>query len=541
MNNSSSNFYDPVIIGTGVAASTVAYECNAYGWKIAIIDSRPFGGTCALRGCDPKKVLIAAEESIDWKIRMKGKGIESNQNNGNNANDFNIKWEDLEKFKKTFTDPVPRNHEEGFLKVGIDTYHGIAEFVDKNKIKIKNHNIHKENNYDNTNNDSKNNKENGFKIIEGKYFVIATGAKPRPLKIDGEQLITTSDQFLELTALPKNIVFIGGGYISFEFAFIAAHAGSKVTILHRNNKPLDIFDYDLVKKILEKSKHIGINTLLGKEVIKIEEKITNNNGTSQNKLIVHYKQRYNNSSSSLPSSTTTNKKGYDIDLQLETETTNAISTIEADIVVHGAGRIPQIDELNLETAGIEYDNKNGIKVNEYLQSVSNPNIYAAGDATLNLGGPPLTPIGIYEARIVAHNLLCDYNNRTTANNIKNNKKEKPDYKGVPSVVFTIPPIASVGISEQVAKDKGLQFKTLYTDTSNWFSSKRIGEHYSAFKIITDEKTDKILGAHIIRHNAEEIINIFALAIRLGISKKDLKNSAALFTYPTNSSDIVYML
>lgn len=539
MNNSPSSFYDLVIIGTGVAASTVAYECNSYGWKIAIIDSRPFGGTCALRGCDPKKVLLAAEEAIDWKIRMKGKGIDSNQNFGYNDNDFNIKWSDLVTFKKTFTDPVPKQREEGFLKAGIDTYHGIAEFIDNNKIKIKNHNIHKENNNDNNNNDNKNNKENDFEVIEGKYFVIATGAKPRPLNIDGERLITTSDQFLDLTSLPKNIVFIGGGYISFEFAFVAVHAGSKVTILHRNNKPLDTFDYDLVTKILEKSKNIGIDILLGKEVIKIEEKRTNNNDTNDKKLIVHYKERYNNSSSSSLSSTTTNKKEYRIDPQLERETKNSTRTIEADIVVHGAGRIPQIDELKLEKAHIEYDNKNGIKVNEYLQSISNPKIYAAGDATLNLGGPPLTPIGIYEGRIVAKNLLYDYNiNKTTANN---NKKEKPDYKGVPSVVFTIPPIASVGISEQVAEDKGLQFKTLYTDTSNWFSSRRIGEKYSAFKIITDENTDKILGAHIIRHNAEEIINIFALAIRLGISKKDLKNSAALFTYPTNSSDIVYML
>jgi len=538
MNNSASSFYDLVIIGTGVAASTVAYECNSYGWKIAIIDSRPFGGTCALRGCDPKKVLLAAEEAIDWKIRMKGKGIESNQNFRYNDNDFNIKWSDLVTFKKTFTDPVPKQREKEFLKAGIDTYHGIAEFIDKNKIKIKKYNIHKENNNDN-NNESKNNQENDFEVIEGKYFVIATGAKPRPLKIDGERLITTSDQFLDLTSLPKDIVFIGGGYISFEFAFIAVHTGSKVTILHRNNKPLDTFDYDLVTKILEKSKNIGIDILLGKEVIKIEEKRTKNNDTNDKKLIVHYKERYNNSSSSSLSSTTTNKKGDSIDLQLKTETKNSISTIETDIVVHGAGRIPQIDELKLETADIEYDNKNGIKVNEYLQSISNPKIYAAGDATLNLGGPPLTPIGIYEGRIVAKNLLYDYNiNKKTATN---NKKEKPDYKGIPSVVFTIPPIASVGISEQVAEDKGLQFKTLYTDTSNWFSSRRIGEQYSAFKIITDENTDKILGAHIIRHNAEEIINIFALAIRLGISKKDLKNSAALFTYPTNSSDIVYML
>ena len=513
--STSPSFYDLIIIGTGVAASTVAYECNSVGWKIAIIDSRPFGGTCALRGCDPKKVLVAAEEAMDWKIRMKGKGIDTK----NSHDGFNINWSDLVTFKKTFTEPVPRRSEEGFLKAGIATYHGLAQFVAKNKIKLKNPNIK-----------SDNKEKKDFEVIEGKYFVIASGAKPRPLNIDGEQLITTSDQFLKLTSLPKNIVFIGGGYISFEFAYVAAHAGSKVTILHRSNKPLDTFDPDLVTKLLEKSKHMGIDILLGKEVIKVKER-KNNNGSS-NKLIVHYNARSTDSSSS--SSPTTNNNEH---ITNQSETKNNINTIEADIVVHGAGRIPQIDELNLESAGIEYDIKNGIKVNEYLQSVSNPNIYAAGDATLNLGGPPLTPIGIYEGRIVSYNLLNDYNKKM----MTNDKKEKPDYKGVSSVVFTVPPIASVGISEHEAKEKGLQFKTVYQDTSNWFSSKRIGEQYSGFKIITDEKTDKILGAHIMGPHAEEIINIFALAIRLDISKKDLKDSAALFTYPTNSSDIVYML
>ena len=416
--STSTSFYDLIIIGTGVAASTVAYECNSVGWKIAIIDSRPFGGTCALRGCDPKKVLIAAEEAIDWKIRMQGKGIGRNKNSRND--DFNINWSDLITFKKTFTDPVPRHSEEGFLKSGIATYHGLAQFVGKNKIKIKNHNIKK---------------ENDFEVIEGKYFVIASGAKPRPLNIDGEQLITTSDQFLELASLPKNIVFIGGGYISFEFAFVATHAGSKVTILHRSNKPLDTFDPDLVTKLLEKSKHMGIKILLGKEVIKVEEG-KHYDGLA-NKLIVHYNTRSTNSSS-FSSQTTNNNKHI---TNRQPESTNNINTIEADIVVHGAGRIPQIDELNLESAGVEYDNKKGIKVNEYLQSISNPNVYAAGDATLNLGGPPLTPIGIYEGRIVSNNLINEYNKKM----MTNDKKEKPDYKGVPSVVFTIPPIASVGI------------------------------------------------------------------------------------------------
>ena len=105
------NVYDLVVIGTGVAASTVAWECHSAGWKIAIIDSRPFGGTCALRGCDPKKVLIGAAEVIDWNHRMGDKGI-------NNTKDIHIKWPELMRFKRSFTEPVPKTTEDHSLMLG---------------------------------------------------------------------------------------------------------------------------------------------------------------------------------------------------------------------------------------------------------------------------------------------------------------------------------------------------------------------------------------------------------------------------------------
>src|ERR671918_380191 len=98
--------FDLVVIGTGAAASTVAYKCNAAGWKVAVIDSRPFGGTCALRGCDPKKVLVGAAEAVNWSARMQGKGI--------GRGPLQIDWPELMRFKRTFTDPVPPRREEQF-------------------------------------------------------------------------------------------------------------------------------------------------------------------------------------------------------------------------------------------------------------------------------------------------------------------------------------------------------------------------------------------------------------------------------------------
>jgi glutathione reductase (NADPH) len=117
INHINNGKFDLVVIGTGAATSTVAYKCASQGWKVAIIDSRPFGGTCALRGCDPKKVLVAAEEAIDWNTRMKGKGISHDANTSTHIN-----WSKLMKFKQTFTRTVPKNREKAFLNVGIKDF-----------------------------------------------------------------------------------------------------------------------------------------------------------------------------------------------------------------------------------------------------------------------------------------------------------------------------------------------------------------------------------------------------------------------------------
>jgi len=186
--------FDLIVIGTGSAASTVAHECRSAGWDVAIIDSRPFGGTCALRGCDPKKVLVGIAEIVDQVRRMNGLGV--------GAENTRIKWSELMRFKRSFTDPVPKNSERSFAKAGIAPFHGRARFVDSTTVEV------------------------GEDVLVGRYVVIATGAMPRKLGIQGEQYVTTSDQFLELETLPQRIVFIGGGYISFEFAHVAARAGA---------------------------------------------------------------------------------------------------------------------------------------------------------------------------------------------------------------------------------------------------------------------------------------------------------------------------
>jgi len=183
--------FDLVVIGTGAAGSAPAHKCRAAGWQVAVIDELPYGGTCALRGCDPKKVLVGAGELTEWSRRMQAHGV---------SGDLQIRWPELIQFKQTFTEPVPAQREESFKAKGIETFHGPAKFVDGTTLQV------------------------GDSFLTGRYVHIAAGAKPAQLKIPGEDLLTTSTQFLDLPHLPRRILFVGGGYISFEFAHVAARA-----------------------------------------------------------------------------------------------------------------------------------------------------------------------------------------------------------------------------------------------------------------------------------------------------------------------------
>jgi glutathione reductase (NADPH) len=446
--------FDVIVIGTGSAASSVALRCREAGWQVAIVDSRPFGGTCPLRGCDPKKVLVGAAEVLDWARRMQGKGIE--------AGKLQLDWSELMQFKRTFTEPVPKRREDEFANAGIEAFHGRARFAGPTTIEV------------------------AEDKLEGRHVVIAAGQAPVNLKIPGAGNLITSDQFLDLTALPQRILFIGGGYIAFEFAHLAALAGSQVTVLHRGPRPLANFDPDLVDQLVDRTRELGIDLRLETQAIGIEK--------SSAEFIVSASH------------------------------CGQILSFQTDLVVHAAGRVPEIDDLNLDVAGIEC-NKSGVRVNEFLQSVSNPAVYAAGDAAAS-GGPPLSPVSSYEGRLVVANLL------------KGNH-QKADHLGVASVVFTLPPLAAVGLGEQAAHEQNLKFRIKREDTSGWYSSRRIAETCSGYKLLVEESTDRILGAHILGSGAPEVVNLFAVAIRCRVPATELKHT--LFAYPTSGSDVTRML
>jgi glutathione reductase (NADPH) len=166
-----------------------------------------------------------------------------------------------------------------------------------------------------------------------------------------------------------------------------------------------------------------------------------------------------------------------------------------------------------------------VKVNEWLQSVSNPTVYAAGDAAASSGALPLTPVAAHQSLIVSSNLLHGNNKR-------------PDYRGISSVVFTTPALAAVGKTEELARSEGLKVRVKCEDASDWQSNRRVNEKAAMYKTIVDEATGRILGAHVLGPHAEEVINLFALAIRNNLTASDL--SHMIYAYPTHASDIPYM-
>jgi glutathione reductase (NADPH) len=419
---------------------------------VAIIDHRPFGGTCALRGCDPKKMLVSGAEAVDWAHRMRRRGV---------AGEPCINWKELIAFKRTFTDPVPKKREESFAKQGIDAFHGMARFDGPDTVLVEG------------------------RALKGRNIVIAAGARAVPLDFPGAEHAITSDAFMELEDLPKRIVMVGGGYVAAEFSHIAARAGANVTVLQRAERMLTCFDPELVGWLMQKFSEIGVEVQTGTTVAAIERA---GNG-----------------------------------FRVRTRAKCREIAIDADLVVHAAGRAPDLDALNLAAAGVAVENGRMV-LNEFLQSVSNPAVYAAGDAAAK--GPPLTPVSSHDGKVVAANLL-------------EGNRHRPDYRGVPSVAFTLPPIAAVGLSEAEAHMQWPNLRVNSAKVPDWYTARRVGEQVYGYKTLVEEDTGRILGAHLVGPHADEVINLFGLAIRYNLTANDLKTM--MFAYPTGASDIGSML
>ncbi len=346
---------------------------------------------------------------------------------------------------------------QGLAEKRGDVFRGIARFVGRNEVEVDGH------------------------VIHGKDIVIATGSKPRPLPIPGTEHMITSDEVLSDATLPKEVVFIGGGVIAMEFSHVYARAGVQVTILEALPQLLPRMDSDAVSALQAETERLGVAVKTGVSVTAIEKTADG--------------------------------------LRVEFEHDGRNQSLLAERVVNGAGRVANIDGLNLDAASVGHDGLR-ILIDDTMRSTSNSSVWVAGDAITS--SAQLSPIATYEGQIVGHNIV-------------HGPTKRPDYSVIPSAVYTVPALSTVGLSEAEAREKGLDVSVTVSDMSGWFSTKTYAETAAWSKVLVDKSTDQVLGVHILGHHGDELIHLFAMAMRHGISASDLKSS--LYAFPTFAADI----
>jgi glutathione reductase (NADPH) len=444
--------YDVIIIGAGPAGGEVASRLARAGKSVVMVESRGYGGVCPLRGCNPKKLLLSGAETVASARNMRTRGV---------VGDLHVDWNELQIFKQLFVDPVPEAAENHYREQGAATLHGLARFIGPDAVAVQS--------------------PEGEVQLQAEHIFLGPGMTPRQLDIPGAEHLLISDDFLNLERLPRRMVLIGGGFVAFEFAHIAARAGAAVTMLCRST-PLKRFDPVLVEEVVQATRHAGVDVRLNAPTQAVEP--------DGERLRVLF------------------GKGQ---------------SVEADAVFNVAGRVPDLAPLDLDKADVAHGPR-GVEVNEFFQSVSNPRVYCTGDAANTPFA--LTPTATIESAAAADNILHGNHSRA-------------EYAGVPYVCFTVPPLAACGELESQLQDRGADYKVMYRDLSQVFAWKRLGESYGKSRVFVDEKADRVLGAHIFGHNAEEMINLFALVIRNQVPLSQVRST--VWAYPTCGYELKYMV
>lgn len=448
--------FDVIVIGTGTAGQTAAHDLAAEGYRVAIAEnSQTPGGVCALRGCQAKKWYYETMETVARSHHLLGKGI---------TEPPRFSWEQIQKEKTRFTSKIPDGTIAGLKGSDITYLHGQAKFVDARTLHI------------------------GPSDYETRYVIIAAGAIPGKLPIEGAGHLITSDDFLDLTVLPRRIAFIGGGFISFEFAHFAARLGSRsgdIHILETADRPLGPFDKDMVTHLVYASEADGIAVHTGVTVSGVSKK----------------------------------EGSYTVDFE-------SGPSLEVDLVVNSAGRIPHIDPLCLDAAGIAASKK-GIDVDTSMRT-SIPTIFAIGDCAKTV---MLARVADMEAHVAARGVIA-----------LENGTDLPvmDYTVVPAVLFTYPQLGMVGKTEDTLREENTRYWKSYDTGLSWPTYQRVGMKHAAYKILVGEN-GHILGAHFLGDHTTGLVNTFKQAMIDKTSVKKLWQDHIMAPYPSRESDILYML
>ena len=440
--------YDLFVIGAGSAGVRAARISASFGAKVAVAEEFRVGGTCVIRGCVPKKLLVYASHVQE--------DIESAEGYGWNIEGVSFSWEKLITNKDAEIDRLNNLYIQTLNTAGVEIYDGRAVVTGPNSVLINN------------------------KTITAKYILIATGGWPSLPAIEGIDHAITSNEALHLPTLPKHCVIVGGGYIAVEFAGIFNGLGTKVTQLYRGSTILRGFDQELALKLTAEMQQKGIDLRTESNVTKIKK----------------------------------TKDGI-------TLTLTDGSLLNTDMVMYATGRNPNTKGLGLENAGVAITANGAVKVDAYGKT-NVGSIYAAGDVTDRI---QLTPVAIKEGHAIA---LTLFGNTPTA----------PELDPVPSAIFSQPPIGTVGMSEEDALKAGY---TIGVYSSDFRPMKHTlgGSKERAFtKLIVDEKTDVVLGAHMIGLDAPEIIQGLGIAVKAKLTKSQFDATVAI--HPSSAEEFVLM-
>ncbi|KAM6953241.1 LOW QUALITY PROTEIN: glutathione reductase, mitochondrial [Aplochiton taeniatus] len=468
--------FDFLVIGGGSGGLAGARRAAELGATAAVIESHKLGGTCVNVGCVPKKVM--------WNAAVHAEFIHDHADYGFEVANARFSWETIKSKRDSYISRLNHIYKNnldrvmlnGFLQAKIESIKGIARFTADPEPTVE---------------------VNGKKYT-APHILIATGGRPSVLsdnEVPGASLGITSDGFFEIESLPKRSIIVGAGYIAVEMAGILSTLGSKTSIVLRQTDVLRNFDSFISTNCTKELQNSGIELLKNTQV----------------------------------KSVTKTDKGLEVTLVTKDPENKAdkekISTIkEIDCLLWAIGREPNTSGLNLSQVGVDTDEKGNIVADEF-QNTTRKGIYAVGDVC---GKALLTPVAIAAGRRLAHRIF------------EGKAESKVDYSNIPTVVFTHPPIGTVGLTEAEAiKTRGLEnVKTYTTSFTPMYHAVTTRKTQCIMKLVCVGKEEKVVGLHMQGVGCDEMLQGFAVAIKMGATKADFDNTIAI--HPTSSEEFVTM-
>jgi glutathione reductase (NADPH) len=442
---------DLFVIGGGSGGVRAARIAAGYGARVMIAEEYRMGGTCVIRGCVPKKLLVYASH-IHHEI-------EDAAGFGWTIPSATFDWPTLIANKDKEIARLEGIYTTNVEKTGAQIVKARAVFEDPHTLRLST-----------------------GETVRAKHILIATGGAPNHGQmIPGIEHVISSNEVFHLPTLPKRIVIQGGGYIALEFASIFAGFGSDVTVVYRGDNILRGFDEDVRKHLRNEMEKQGITILTGCTVSKID------------------------------------KHGHDFTSHLSNG-----SSVASDQVMFAIGRHPSVANLGLEKAGVAINpNNGGIAVDGFSQT-NVPHIYAIGDVTHRIN---LTPVAIREGHAFADTV---FGKRTV----------KVDYANIPTAVFSQPEVGTVGLTEAEARAQFTHVDVYKTDFKPIKATISGSQVRVLMKLIVDGTSDRVVGCHIVGHEAAELVQVIAIAIRMKATKADF--DATMAVHPTAAEELVTM-